>query len=177
MAETPTALESYFLELVNNLRAAEGVLPLTFDAELMNAADDHNAWMDANDTLSHTGANGSTIPQRIADAGYDATAWSENIWNEWGTDETGATAGATEYFVEKSYNWFLNSPAHYQAMINSDYQDVGISFMAGTYQGYPAAYTTIKFAAPTEAEAAENAGIGLPVAEDTPEGELIDFIA
>ena len=56
MPAQPTELETYFLELVNGTRAEAGVSPLTFDDELMVAADDHSAWMDATDIVSHTGA-------------------------------------------------------------------------------------------------------------------------
>jgi serralysin len=171
MPAAPTDLETYFLELVNATRIAAGTSPLTFDDELMIAADDHNAWMDATDTLSHTGVNGSSIEDRISAAGYDATFTGENIWNEWGTDETGATAGATPYFVEKSRDWFVNSPPHYQTLVNPGFENIGISFMAGNYQGYPAAFATIKFGTPTAEEAAENntpaPGDDTPVPGDT----------
>jgi uncharacterized protein YkwD len=72
MPTQPTELEIYFLELVNAARAEAGVPPLTFDDELMVAADDHSAWMDATDTVSHTGADGSSPEDRITAAGYEA---------------------------------------------------------------------------------------------------------
>jgi serralysin len=99
MPAQPTELETYFLELVNAARAEAGVSPLTFDDELMVAADDHSAWMDATDTFSHTGADGSSPEDRITAAGYEATGTGENICYLSGTDETGATAAATTHFV------------------------------------------------------------------------------
>jgi uncharacterized protein YkwD len=73
-------LENYFLQLVNASRAGAGLAPLVFDAELVAAARDHSVWMDLTDTVSHTGVGGSSPDARVAAAGYDATAWAENIW-------------------------------------------------------------------------------------------------
>ena len=56
----PTALEQYMLELVNAERAKVGAQPLAFDFDLNESAELHSRWMIANDTFSHTGANGST---------------------------------------------------------------------------------------------------------------------
>ena len=74
MPAKPTGLESYFLQLVNGTRASAGVSPLSFDDQLMIAADNYSAWMDANDNVSHAGPNGSSV---------------ESIWYFYGTDETG----------------------------------------------------------------------------------------
>ena len=145
MAE-PTDLEYYFLDLVNGTRADAGVPPLTFNDDLMESAEAHNNWMDATDTPSHTGEGGSTIEGRIRAAGYDGIYTGENIWNEWGTRETGETAGETSFWVEESHKWYLNSKAgHYEAMINPNFQHIGIDFKGGDFQGYPAAYSTLNF--------------------------------
>jgi len=154
MPAQPTELETYFLELVNGTRAEVGVSPLTFDDALMVAADDHSTWMDATDTASHTGANGSSPEDRIAEAGYEATWTGENIWYHYGTDETGETAAATTHFVEESHQWFVNSPGHYQNLVNPNFQEVGISLVEGDYQGYPAVFVTLDFGTPTAAEEA-----------------------
>jgi uncharacterized protein YkwD len=148
MPAQPTELESYFLELVNAARAEADVPPLTFDDELMVAADDHSAWMDATDTISHTGADGSSPEDRITAAGYEATGTGENISSFFGTDETGATAAATTHFVEMSHELLMDSPDHYQNLINLDFQDVGISLIEGDYQGSPAIFVTQDFGTP-----------------------------
>jgi serralysin len=151
-----TELETYFLELVNATRAEAGLPALTFDEELLNAADDHSAWMDATDTLSHTGANGSSPEDRIAEAGYEATHTGENIWYYAGTDEeTGQTAAATTTFVNKSHQWFLNSPGHYQNVVSSDFQEIGISVVEGDYQDWPAVFVTQVYGTPAADEQAE----------------------
>ena len=155
MPAQPTELETYFLELVNAARAEADVPPLTFDDELMVAADDHSAWMDATDTLSHTGADDSSPEDRITAAGYEARGTGENIGYFYGTDETGATAAATTRFVDKSHQGFMNSPDHYQNLVNPNFQDVGISLVEGDYQGSPAVFVTQDFGTPTAAEQAK----------------------
>jgi hypothetical protein len=178
MAEAPTELETYYLGLVNDTRAAAGVLPLTFDGELMNAADDHNAWMDETDTLSHTGINGTSPEDRIRAAGYEpAEPWlaRENIWSHNGYDpDTGEPAGATQKWVRESHTWFVNSPPHYANLTDPEFEHIGISFMEGDFlvvpkddpndpddqagepQIYPAAFATITFGKPSAEEAADD---------------------
>jgi uncharacterized protein YkwD len=156
MSAQPTEFESYFLQLVNDARAAAGVQPLSFNDELMIAADDHSAWMDATDTVSHTGANGSSPQDRIADAGYEAAGTGENIWYSYGTD-----AAATMHSAEQSHHWFMNSPGHYSNLVNPDFQEVGISLVEGDYQGSPAVFVTQNFGTPTEAQQAENDNGGM----------------
>jgi len=91
----------------------------------MIAADNHSAWMDANDTVSHTGA--------------------ESIWYFYGTDETGETAAATNHFVEASHQSLVNSPGDYQNLVNPNFHEVGISLIEGDYLGYPAVFVTLDF--------------------------------
>jgi serralysin len=130
MPAQPTGLETKFLELVNGTRANAGVSPLTFDNALMIAADNHSAWMDATDTISNTGASGSS---------------PESIWYFYGTDETGETAAATRHFVEDAHRSLVNSD--YQNLVNPNFHEVGIGLLEGDYLGYPAVFATLDFAA------------------------------
>jgi uncharacterized protein YkwD len=147
MAIDPTDLESYFLERVNETRADAGALPLRFHDELMVAAEAHNHWMDANDTVSHYGVDGKYIMPRIRDAGYEGSYVNEAIWSGSGVDpDTGVLAGENRESVDRSHKWYLKSKeGHYEAMINPDYQYIGISFIEGDYNGEPAAFSTLAF--------------------------------
>ena len=116
MPAQPTDTELYLLNLVNATRAKEGASALISDGELNVAADNHSEWLDANEPAGledktkgdpHVGENGSHPADRIAAAGYDATATGENIYFYYGTDETGATAAATPHFMDKAHEWFL----------------------------------------------------------------------
>jgi uncharacterized protein YkwD len=96
----------------------------------MIAADNHSAWMDATDTLSRTGASGSS---------------PESIWYFYGTDETGETAAATMHFVQDAHQSLVNSPGDYKNLVNPNFQEVGISMIEGDYLGYPAVFVTLDF--------------------------------
>src|SRR5947209_7912806 len=68
----PTSdLEWYFIQLVNDDRAAAGVGPVTLDAHLQTAAAGHTAWMTANGQLSHIESDGIQPHDRMTAAGYD----------------------------------------------------------------------------------------------------------
>src|SRR3954452_18435889 len=92
MAE-PSALEQYWLELINSERTSRGEQPLAWNGALDQAAEDHSQWMIATDTFSHTGANGSDPTERMTAAGYaldGSWAAGENIaWaTTWGQSFT-----------------------------------------------------------------------------------------
>jgi serralysin len=150
MPAQPTALETYFLQLVNDARAVAGVQRLAFDGELVAAARDHSAWMDATDTASHTGAAGSSIGDRIAAAGYEATQYGENIWYLFG-DGIGLDTNA----VEQLHQSLMNSPGHRANLLNPSFEDVGIGVVGGDFQGRPAVFVTENFGTPTDAERTE----------------------
>jgi serralysin len=163
MPAQPTALETYFLQLVNDARAVAGVQPLAFDGELVAAARDHSAWMDATDTASHTGAGGSSIEDRIAAAGYEATQDGENIWYLFGDGMALDTNAA-----EQLHQSLMNSPGHRANLLNPSFEDIGIGLVEGDYQGRPAVFVAQNFGTPTDAERAEpddTGGAILPVDE------------
>jgi serralysin len=148
MSTTPwTALENLFLNLVNETRAQAGVAPLSQDAELLDAARDHDQFMDENDVFSHTGINGSDPGTRITDAGYGFLSWGENI--AW------ATGGLNESTVHTLHDLLVNSPGHYANMINPNFAEVGIGLQVGTFQGQEVVFVTEDFGSPTAEEAAE----------------------
>jgi uncharacterized protein YkwD len=147
----PTPLEVYFLELVNADRAQVGAPPLSFDWELVMAAGDHSAWMDAQDVFSHTGINGSSPGDRITAAGYWWSAYGENV---------AYIAGSVAAALDQADVWqlhtnLMNSPGHRENLLNPIYRDAGIGLVQGTYRGMPAIFVTEDFGRPTAAEAAE----------------------
>jgi uncharacterized protein YkwD len=161
MAIDPTDLETYYLGRVNETRSAAGLLPLTFHDDLMDAAADHNAWIDEEDAPGHEGVNGSSPQDRIRAAGYDAAEpWlaSENVWYKAGLPGTGTDVPATRDTVEESLDWFLNSKIHRDNILKPQFQHMGISVMEGEYKGEDAVYVTQTFGAPSAAEIADTGG-------------------
>ncbi|GJE46233.1 CAP domain-containing protein [Methylobacterium soli] len=149
---TPTNLETYFLDLINQTRASAGVKPLTFDGELLDASDAHSAWMDQTDTFSHTGVNGSSPGDRVADAGYGAQGWGENI--------AYVSGGMDEATIQQLHTNLVNSPGHYANIINGSFEEVGIGLKEGVIGGYNVVFVTEDFGTPNAAERAEANDVG-----------------
>jgi Ca2+-binding RTX toxin-like protein len=144
---TATALESYMLNLINSDRAKAGVAPLKFDGELNSAADSHSAWMDSTDTLSHTGAGGSSPGDRIKAAGYDGNSWAENV--AYASDR--GAPGLDQTDVGVLHTNLMNSPGHRANLLKADMADIGI----GLRMDGKSAYVTEVFGKPTSGQASE----------------------
>lgn len=154
----PTADEQYMLELVNRARsdpAAEAARlgaslgtntaapkqPLAFDADLIEAARLHSAWMLDADAFSHTGAGGSSAGQRMAAAGYQFTGswtWGENI-----AYRSGAATAAT---TESLHDALFRSSGHRANILNATFREAGIGIEDGEYRGFTATMATQNFA-------------------------------
>lgn len=78
------------VDLVNQLRAANGLEAYAVNAALMAAAQGHSEWMAEAGTTSHTGASGSSPASRAAGAGYGGSGVVENIASGAGMTPAGA---------------------------------------------------------------------------------------
>ncbi len=143
--------ETYLGQLINQDRAAAGLKPLSFDYELLVAADRHTDWMLDTDTFSHTGAGGSSPGARITAAGYGWNAYGENIAYISGS----GAAVIDEADVRQLHTNLMNSPGHRANILNANYTEIGIGITQGDYKGRPAIFVTEDFARPTSTEAAE----------------------
>lgn len=68
-----------FAGMLNGVRSADGVGSVTHDARLGVAARRHANDMAANNIWGHIGSDGSTVGQRVTDAGYNWNAVGENV--------------------------------------------------------------------------------------------------
>ncbi|PWJ10193.1 CAP domain-containing protein [Jannaschia seohaensis] len=144
-----TDLERRMLDLVNAARAAEGLGALALELNLNAAADDHSAWMLAENDFSHTGAGGSSPSERIAEAGFDLSG-------RWGTAENIAiqsVRGAPGLVddVANLHTSLMNSPGHRANILNPSYDWIGIGIDTAdfTYTGgwtFTSVVVTQKFA-------------------------------
>lgn len=116
------------LTLVNNVRKTgcncggvqmPPVAPLTLNDQLNNAAQGHSNWMLANKTMSHTGANGSSVGTRVTAAGYIWRAVGENV----------AMGFTSEDAVMKGW---LGSSGHCKNIMSANYKELGVG-RAGNY--------------------------------------------
>jgi serralysin len=152
---TPTTLETYFLNLVNETRDAIGPLGLrrlSFDSELLDSADAHTAWMDQTDTVSLTELNGTSPADRMTAAGYGWQSWAENVAYVPGT--------LTEATVNQLHLKIWNDPAFQKNIRNGSLEEIGIGLKEGTLNGEKVVFATQDFGIPKVTEMAEPDDIG-----------------
>jgi len=103
------------LELTNEERTKAGLDPLKLNDKLANAADDHSDSMAQDDFFSHTGADGSSVSDRVESNGYQYSTVGENI----------AAGQTTAQDVVQSW---MDSPGHRANILNADYTEIGIGY-------------------------------------------------
>jgi uncharacterized protein YkwD len=143
------------IDAVNALRASYGLPAFTTNATLMSVAQSHAEYMAATGIVSHTGAGGSSVTDRILAAGYplagDLSAGgfrSENI--------TSGTEGRT---VQDAVNQWTGDAPHLNTMISPNLTEIG----AGVAVANGRVYFVIDCARPTTS--------GLPQSSSATSGE------
>ncbi|MEV4448939.1 CAP domain-containing protein [Streptomyces mirabilis] len=109
------------LTLVNSERGKVGCSPLTLNAKLSKAAQDHSADMASHQNMSHTGSDGSDPGQRITTAGYTWSAYGENVAFGYSTPE------------EVMAGW-MSSPGHKRNILDCGFKEIGVGLaQPGSY--------------------------------------------
>lgn len=136
--------EQTILDAVNAARATArtcggtafpAVPPLTWNAQLADAARAHSADMAQNGYLgtasdagaAHTGSDGSTPQQRITKAGYVWRVSGENV--------------AAGYTVGDVVVGWLNSPGHCSNIMSPKYTETGVSYVFNSKTNYNSFFT------------------------------------
>lgn len=101
--------------LTNKFRREHGLAALKLNSKLSTAAQTHSQNMALQDFFSHTGADGSTISNRIAAAGYRWSAVAENI----------AAGYTTPTAVVQGW---INSPGHRANLLNGNLKEIGVGY-------------------------------------------------
>jgi uncharacterized protein YkwD len=101
------------LKLVNSERSKVGCSPLTLNAKLTKAAQDHSKDMASHRNMSHTGSDGSSPGDRITRAGYNWSTYGENVAYGYSTPES-VMAG------------WMGSPGHKRNILNCAFKEIGI---------------------------------------------------
>lgn len=94
------------------LRGRNGLRYLFSDELLTKAAQQHADWMARTGRLGHQGPGGNWPADRIRAAGYEFSAWGENV------------AGDFETPIDVIRAW-LSSPGHKAAMLNPEFTQAG----------------------------------------------------
>ncbi|KAL4099852.1 hypothetical protein PRIC1_007651 [Phytophthora ramorum] len=116
--QTYTQTDGYqtqMLELVNEQRAANGLTSLCLNSKLLSSALRHSQDMATNDFMAHNGSDGSTMEERITEAGFIWTTVGENV------------AAGQETVSDVMTAW-MNSPEHKANILGSDYKFFGTAY-------------------------------------------------
>ncbi|MFJ8944442.1 CAP domain-containing protein [Streptomyces sp. NPDC102395] len=109
------------VSLVNSERGKAGCSPLTVNAKLAKAAQDHSADMASHRNMSHTGSDGSDPGTRITRAGYAWSTYGENVAYGYSTPEQ-VMAG------------WMASPGHKRNILNCAFKEIGVGLaQPGSY--------------------------------------------
>lgn len=109
------------LNQINAMRAANGCGPVAANPPLTAAAARQANDMLANGVVNHTGSDGSSVVQRVTDAGYAPySKLGEVIF--WGTGLGGVPAAAVD--------WWMNSPGHRAIITDCGMTDAGFSVVS-----------------------------------------------
>ncbi|RLN69204.1 hypothetical protein BBJ29_010162 [Phytophthora kernoviae] len=117
LEETYSQLGDYLpamLARVNKERAAHGLSPLCANKKLQASSQRHSDDEAAKNYMAHDGSDGSTMSQRITEAGYDWSAVAENV-----------AAGQVD--VEAVMDAWMDSPGHRENILG-DYTMLGASY-------------------------------------------------
>ncbi|MDT5359626.1 MAG: hypothetical protein QOC69_1388 [Mycobacterium sp.] len=106
------------LSEINATRAANGCGPVAMNPQLTASAARQANDMLANGVQGHTGSDGSSLAQRVTDAGYVSYAKLGEIVF-WGTGSAGTPATAIR--------WWMNSPGHRAIITDCGLTEAGFS--------------------------------------------------
>jgi uncharacterized protein YkwD len=113
--------------MVNQERAKAGCSPVTVDRRLATAAQQHSQDQADMGTMTHTGSDGSSVGQRVTEAGYTWRKVGENV-----------ASGTTS--PERAMQLWMNSDGHRKNILNCAFKNIGVGVVDG--------YWTQDFATP-----------------------------
>lgn len=130
---------SLMLSAVNQARSVEqncggtimpAVPALKWNYDLEAAAFRHSSDMANSNYMDHTGSDGSTPAQRVADTGYSANAWAENV-------------AAGQNSIDDVMASWMNSAGHCQNIMSSNVTEMGASAVENTDTQYGIYWTQV----------------------------------
>lgn len=157
------------IDAVNALRISNGLPAYTINATLMYTAQSHAEFMAATGNVSHTGAGGSTVTDRLLSAGYPLAGdlslggfRSENI-----------TGGAESKTAQEAVNGWMGDAPHLNTMLSPNLTEIG----AGVAVADGRVYYVIDCARPASSAAPQSSapspGSGTAVPEEQAGAEWI----
>jgi uncharacterized protein YkwD len=123
---TQGAMEGSIACLINEQRAASGVVPVAPNAALRQAALGHSAEMISQGYFEHTSPVGVTFVDRIEATGYTRGA---RIWELGENLVWGSGSLSTPKSLVTSW---MNSPPHRENLLRARFREIGIAAVVGT---------------------------------------------
>lgn len=120
------------IELINQARAGVGRRALTVNQQLMKAAQGHSLDMACNDSLEHSGSDGTWVGDRLSQAGYPHSYYLEVI-----------AIG----LPQDAMNQWRNDKSHWEAVINSRVTEIGVGYVFSRFSSY-GGYWTVNMGGP-----------------------------
>ncbi|MGB6294922.1 MAG: CAP domain-containing protein [Rivularia sp. (in: cyanobacteria)] len=125
--QAEASVRSQVIQLVNQVRSRGAVCggqtfvragALSANTRLTNAAQYHSQDMANTRRMSHTGSNGSSMAQRVKQAGYRYRTIGENV----GVGQTSASS---------IVRGWLNSPGHCANLMKPNFNEAGVGVARG----------------------------------------------
>lgn len=135
-SETSSALENKAIELINQIRAENGLNLLKLNDNLRQATLLHNQDMITNNFFNHTGINGSNPAMRACQQGFAPYPWGECYIAE--------NIAAGQSTPEEVVASWMESPSHREHLLNPEFRELGIGYSTG---GQWQHYWTLKLGA------------------------------
>jgi hypothetical protein len=117
--------------LMNAQREAAGLAPLKIETHLNASAQSHSDWMADTGTLSHTGAGGSSVLDRVEDTGMPLVGDWRVTENVAFTTTTGALDGGE---IRAMHDGLMDSPGHRANILDPEVSYVGVGLSIGEIQ-------------------------------------------
>jgi hypothetical protein len=140
---------------INALRASVGLPAYALNGTLSAAAQSQSEWMAATGSISHDRPDGSNPGSRAAYFGYAGRLVSENIY------------GGMRANAEAAWNFWINSPVHYNGLTHNLYNEIGIG-IASSGNGQ---YYTLVFGMGSGVEAPSAPPVDPPAQEAQPDND------
>jgi uncharacterized protein YkwD len=115
LASNTDTFDQQILDLVNQERAKVGADSLKINEQLDQAADLHTQDQANMNTMSHNGSNGSTMGERIQNAGYQYSTVGENV-----------AAGYLD--AEAVVAAWMGSDGHRANILNDSFEELGVGY-------------------------------------------------
>lgn len=121
-AQFSTITSARIVELVNETRQEEGLLPLKVNPLLIKAAQKKAQDMITKDYFAHNSPDGTTPWEWFKQVGYEYTYAGENLAINFVT-------------AEDAFSAWLASPSHRANILNPNYQEIGVAVAVGEIDG------------------------------------------